>query len=218
MGLKSLGISSLLTSHPARLDEGFPILLGTSLWRGIEATGEYLLVDRCSVGDTNQWVSLVWNGHGRRGDHRVPPWSDDARWQAMGIELWPQQLNFSSVVLCGQTEPYSPHWRTIEDWYAYVLGNKLAPTHFRPHPAGHNPTGLPEKRTMEDSAFYVLNSSFGVQCLIEGRPTEVHDEGAMAYGVDADSRESWAHWLAWTQWHHEEIEAGEPIAHLFEAL
>jgi hypothetical protein len=208
-GLRRLGLDSEISDSRQRID-GVPILLGTSCWRSVEATGDYLLVDRCSFGDTNHFVSLVWNGHGRRGDHRVPDGADAMRWQRHGVLLktW---RHGSRRVLCGQTQSYCD--RPLEEWYRSVDA-----THFRPHPVGANPTGLPEWRSFADCEFITLNSSVAVQGLIEGVRTEVHDAGGMAYGCECtdDSRLALMHWLAWTQWHHEEIREGKPIAHLFE--
>lgn len=206
-GLKRIGIDAGITSNRERVSD-VAILLGTTLWRQVEATGRYLLVDRCSFGDTNQWVSLVWDGHGRRGNHRVPE-DLGSRWESLGFELRGWQ-DGSRVVLCGQTEPYSPHWERIEDWYATVDA-----THFRPHPAGSNPTGLPVTRSWDDCGLAVtLNSSVGVDALFNGVRCRADDEGSMAWGVD--DREAWVRWLAWTQWHHDEVAAGIP--HLFEDL
>jgi hypothetical protein len=208
-GLTALGIEHGITCSRVRISDGPAVLFGTSLWRGIEqAEGDWLLVDRASVGDPD-YVSLVWNGHGRRGDHCVPADPDPGRWEALGIELWPQAMDYEHVVICGQTEPYTPSYARIEDWYASIKGA----THFRPHPAGSNPTGLPEWRDWYGAMFHVLNSSVGVEALIRGRHVEIHDPGCMAYGVD--DREAWAQWLAWTQWSWSEIREGESIEHLF---
>lgn len=208
-GLKRLGITAGVTSSRVR-ESDVAILLGTTLWRQVEATGRYLLVDRCSFGDTNQWVSLVWDGHGRRGNHCVPADLGN-RWESLGFTLRDWRTG-SRVVLCGQTEPYSPHWDCLEDWYATVKA-----THFRPHPHGSNPTGFPVTRSWDDCGLAVtLNSSVGVDALLNGIPHQACDEGSMAWGVE--DREDWARWLAWTQWHHDEIEAGEPIRHIFEGL
>lgn len=218
-GLKAIGIPSVVTADRSRHVEGFPILLGTTLWRGIEATGEYLLVDRCSFGDTNHWVSLVWNGHGRRGDHRIPQGFTADRWERYGVDLLPWKVG-SRVILCGQTETYSPHWDLLTQWYRSVKA-----THFRPHPAGDNPTDLPVARDFEDCKLaVVLNSSIAVQAVMAGVPTVTMDEGSMAWDVTGHSpqdirmpdRRPWAHALAWTQWSHDEIREGRPIAHLFE--
>lgn len=208
-GLDALGIDHQVTSSPARVSD-VSVLFGTTLWRRIEQDdGPWMLVDRCSFGDSDQFVSLVWNGHGRRGDHMVPPWADESRWEAFGVEIWPQVMGHSDVVICGQTETYSPHWDRLEDWYASIEDA----THFRTHPAGKNPTGLPEKVDWFDAKFHVLNSSVGVEAVLRGRPVEIHDEGCMAYGVE--DVEEWAHWLAWTQWRWDEIRSGRKIAHLF---
>ena len=207
-GLSALGIEHEVTSSRSRVADA-SILFGTTFWRDIEGDGgDWLLVDRASVGDPD-FVQLVWNGHGKRGDHCVPPWADEGRWEALGIELWPMLMGYEDIVICGQTEPYSPHWDRIEDWYASITDA----THFRRHPAGTNPTRLPEKKGWTDAKFHVLNSSVGVEAVIRGRVVEVHDEGCMAYGIE--DRDEWAHWLAWTQWSWDEIRAGRPIEHYF---
>lgn len=206
-GLKCVGIRSVVTEQRSRRDEGFPVLLGTTLWRAVEATGDYLLVDRCSFGDTNHYVSLVWNGHGRRGDHRAPDNYDDSRWRKHGVELLPWKRG-SKRVVCGQTESYCE--TNLHRWYQSV-----GATHFRPHPAGSNQTGLPEWRSFDNCELVTLNSSVAVQGLINGVRTEVHDPGGMAYGCECtdQSRLELMHWLAWTQWSHEEIREGKPWAY-----
>lgn len=216
-GLKAIGLPSTITSDRFRHD-GIPVLLGTSCWRAIEGTGDYLLVDRCSFGDTNQWVSLIWNGHGRRGDHRIPREAPASRWESMDLVLVPWRQRGSRVVLCGQTESYSPVW-TLDAWYRSVRA-----THFRAHPAGDNPTGLPVALDFDDAVAVTLNSSVAVQCVMQGIPTVTMDEGSMAWDVTGHSLEDirtpdrlpWMHRLAWTQWSHDEIREGRPIAHLFE--
>ena len=207
-GMNALGIEHIVTHSRTRVAD-VSILFGTTFWRQIEADGgDWLLVDRASIRDPD-YVQLVWNGHGKRGDHRVPQWADESRWETLGVELWPQVMGYQHVVLCGQTEPYSPHWKRMEDWYATVT----EATHFRPHPAGTNPTGLPIKKDWTDAKFHVLNSSVGVEAVIRGRVVDIHDEGCLAYGIE--DRDEWATWLAWTQWNWDEIRAGKPIAHLF---
>jgi hypothetical protein len=133
--------------------------------------------------------------------------------------LWDPVLDCSSWVMVGQTESYSPIWPRIEDWYSDVIEH-LHVTHFRPHPAGNNPTRLPEKCDMNDAGFHALNSSFACEVAFKGKPLVVHDEGCMAWGINTEFEgvQAWAEWLAWTQWHHDEIRAGEPIAHLFEDI
>ena len=208
-GLTALGLSHEVTTERARVAE-HAILFGTTLWRNIEADGSFLLVDRASVGDPC-FVSLVWDGHGRRGDHCVPDSVDGTRWNALNTDLQPQVVPFEKTVICGQTEPYSPDWKTMAEWYDTIVGA----THFRSHPAGDNPTCLPKYRG-RDANFHVLNSSVGVDAAIRGLPLMVHDEGCMAHGIR--DRQEWAHWLAWTQWRWDEIESGEPIKHLFERI
>ena len=215
-GLNTLGLEHEITSSRQRVAE-HSILFGTTLWRGIEEERDFLLVDRASIGDPD-YVSLVWNNHGRRGDHCVPDQVDSSRWNALGVELQPRVAPFERTVICGQTEPYSPHFKSMSEWYDTITPGYwrgLGATHFRPHPQGDNPTFLPTYRGWEAN-FHVLNSSVGVEAAIRGLPLMVHDEGCMAHGIK--DRQEWANWLAWTQWRWDEIESGLPIKHLFEEL
>ncbi len=216
-GLRAVGIKVEFTSDRFRHDEGFPILLGTTFWKDVERDGrEFLLVDRCSFGDTDRFVSLVWNGHGRRGDYKAPSpdKADPRRWESMGMELQPWCEGGSRVVLCGQTETYSPHWASLDAWYASVPA-----THFRKHPASVNTTRLPDAADFTDTkAAVTLNSSIGPWCVIHGIPTVTMDEGSMAWDVTGHSlddirtpdREPWCHWLAHTQFSDDEIRKGIP--------
>lgn len=214
-GLKALGIPHECTSSMNRVAD-VSILFGTTMWRNIERdSGRWLLVDRCSFGDGGEYVSLVWNGHGRRGNHCVPDDYDDSRWKRHGVEIQPFRTG-SRRVLCGQTESYSPY-TTLEDWYEKA--GKGA-SHFRRHPAGKNPTNLPSYERWDDVGLAItLNSSVAVQALALGITATVDDEGGMAYRWGerfAFEREPFFHWLSWTQWHWDEIREGHPIAHLFE--
>ena len=199
-GLKRIGISSGITSSRSKQSD-ISILLGTSLWRQIELDGEYLLIDRCSFGDTNNWVTLVWNGHGRRGNHCVP----DNPSGRVTPDVLPWRTG-GKVVICGQTETYSPHYAALTDWYS-----KVSATHFRKHPAGDNPTGLPLAAHWRDYGRVItLNSSVGVESVLHGIPTVTMDEAAMAWDVTGHKpdervtpdRHDWLQWLSWTQWQH----------------
>lgn len=214
-GLRALGFNPTVTSSRAR-EADVAVLLGTSMWRQIERDGgRYLLVDRASWGDP-QFVSLCWNGHGRRGDHRVPQRPKVDRWKMHGVELHPWQPVGRRTIVAGQCESYSPKYPNMSDWYA----TKQGATHFRPHPAQNvNPTLLPIAETFDDCRlFCTLNSSVAVDAIIRGVQTKVDDEGGMAYPgfTSEDDRLPWLRWLAYTQWHHDEIASGEPIRHLFE--
>lgn len=219
-GLNAIGVDAHITTNRQRETE-IAIVLGTTCWRSVEATGDFLLVDRASFGDPF-YVQLVWNGHGRRGDHKTPENLTGERWEKIGEKVLPWAPGGHKVILCGQTETYSPLYRTPDDWYATVEA-----THFRKHPAGTNPTKLPLAKDWADAGRVVtLNSSVGVESVLTGIPTVTCDEGAMAWDVTSHNpdvevtpdRRRWLHWLAWTQWSHFEIEAGEPIRHLFEGV
>ncbi len=112
----------------------------------------------------------------------------------------------------------------IGDWYGEVVAHA---THFRKHPVASNPTTRPLARDWRDCGLAItLNSSIAVDAVLNGIPAVTMDEAAMAWDVTSHSlacvvrpdRRSWVRWLAWTQWHHDEIRAGEPIKHLFEAI
>lgn len=216
-GLRAIGIESDITPNRERVTD-IAVVLGTTCWRRVESSGRYLLVDRASVGDPD-YVQLVWDGHGRRGNHCVPEKRGD-RWKRMGVKVHPWTTSGHRVLLCGQTATWSPHYSCLDQWYGTVRA-----THFRKHPAGNNPTGLPNQSDWADvGRVLTLNSSVGVESVLMGIPTVTMDEGAMAWDVtshDPDEsitpdRRRWMRWLAWTQWRHDEIEAGTPIKHLFE--
>ena len=215
-GFKRKGIDFEVTDSRTRIDDCPAVLLGTSCWRSVEASGKYLLVDRCSFGDTERFVSLVWNGHGRRGDHRVPPNYNGERWERYGVPLMPWRAG-TQRILCGQTETYSKRFSTLDSWYGSVKA-----THFRLHLAGTNLIGLPVCMKFDDAVAITLNSSIGVQCVLNGIPTVTMDEGAMAWDVTSHTedvvrmpdRRDWCSWLAWTQWTDDEIREGAPWAYL----
>lgn len=222
-GFRACGVSIQVTASRERGDAGLPLLLGTTFWRGIEATGPYLLVDRCSYGDPGTFVSLVRDGHGRRGDHRVPAHSDASRWEEHGVRVHPWRPRGDRVVLCGQTETYSPRYRRLAEWYAVAAP---ACTHFRRHPAGPPDApadtaaaALPAADSWDDCGRVVtLNSSVAIDAVLSGIPTVTMDEAAMAWEVTSHApaesmmpdRDGWLHWLAWTQWTYEEIREGVP--------
>lgn len=222
-GLRAIGVPWAVTRSRERTGIGLPILLGTTCFRAVEAGGPFLLVDRCSFGDPGKWLSIVLGGHGRRGDHRVPPVRDGSRWDRHGIAVHPWRTTGTRTILCGQTEPWSPHHATVEAWYDSV---GPACTHFRPHPsspgspAPHSAAArLPETDSWDDCRCAVtLNSSVAVSTVLAGIPTATMDEGAMAWDVTSHDpgviatpdRTEWLHWLAWTQWSYDEIREGVP--------
>ena len=208
-GLAACGIRSRVTAEKGRRQEGFPILLGTTFWKGIENDGgEYLLVD-CRQFGTQKYVTLGWNGHGRDADYKIPDEVDGSRWEAHGIDLKPWQTG-PHTVLCGQLpHPY--------EWYDSVEPRCDV---FRGHPADKsNPTHLPGIATWEGvGRAVVLSSTVAVDAVINGVPTITMDPRSMAWDVTSHTfdyewtgdRLPWLHRLAWCQWHHDEIEKGIP--------
>ena len=225
-GLRTLGFDAQITGNRYRCSD-VAVLLGTSCWRTLEDDEPWLLIDRASYGDPD-FVQLVWNGHGRRGNHKVPQKPDGMRWAMHSgrFQVFDWVGDGSRVVLCGQTQPWSPNWATLQDWYTVVCANADV-THFRQHPAGQNPTTLPLINDWGDVGRVItLNSSIGVESVMNGIPTVTMDPAGMAWEVSGHSprdrvmpnRRNWLEWLAWTQWSWQEIEAGHPISHHFEGL
>jgi hypothetical protein len=217
-GLRRCGIPHVATISRERISPAPAILLGTSFWRAVEATGPFILLDRCSFGSPDQFMTLVRDGHGRRGDHRVPDRIDGSRWERFCVPVSPWRSGGTRTVLCGQIETWSPHYRSVAEWYGTVAG---ACTHFRRHPASRRPApfGLPEIFDWNDVGKVVtLNSSVAIDAVLAGIPTVTLDEAAMAWDVTGHApditvtpdRRSWLHWLAWTQWTHDEMEEGSP--------
>jgi len=225
-GLWKAGLTFRLTASRTRIDGGMPILLGTTFWNDVEPGGPFILVDRCSFGDPDRWVTLVRDGHGRRGDHRVPSGRDGSRWERVGTTIEPWSNGKGAVVLCGQCRTWSPIYRTVSAWYEDVVESC---THFRRHPAARamaSPSSVSALPVLEswDSVgrMVTLNSSIAVDAVLRGIPTVAMDEGSMAWEVTGRhpgdirtfDRKEWLHWLAWTQWHWDEIGQGAPLGRL----
>lgn len=215
-GLVKLGFEVCVSNSRDRVSEDPAVLFGTTFFKAIEDDHPWMLVDRASYGDPD-FVQLVWNGHGQRGDHMVPDGYTADRFKSHGITLQPWKRGRLRV-LCGQEQPYAPI--TLEEWYA-----KEAPacSAFKPHPSVNDSyPGLKKVKNFDDWGYaVVLNSSVGVECLIRGIPVQECDQGSMLFGhfrfIDRENeRRRFFEWLAWTQWRWEEIEQGEPIRHLFE--
>jgi len=226
-GLKAIGLDSKITDSRSRGSD-VAICMGTTLWRGIEEDGDYLLVDRASFGDP-YFVTLVWNGHGRRGDFKVPG-NDSSRRQAVDgyVEPWKDCDSCGAVVLCGQTESYSPRYHGLTEWYSDVNAYNIV-TRFRSHPSdqlGSEITTCTENDWKSPALVITLNSSVAVDCVLRGIPTVTMDPAAMAWDVTGHTpidivrpdRNDWLNWLTWTQWNWDEIQDGQPIKHLFEAI
>ena len=218
-GLSALGFEVYHSEARERIrDTDCAVVFGTTFFKAIEAD-EYdtLLVDRASWGDPDQ-VQLVWNGRLRNGDHCVP--ADYMDRPRPVPERKPLQ-DGERVVLCGQVGSNGAGI-DLDAWYTK---NLLVATHFKPHPAQfdnmksfHAPT-LPMVSDFTDCGTAItLNSSVGVECLLNGIDAIADDPSAMIYPYSegVQSLDECLQYIAWTQWRWSEIADGEPIRHLFD--
>ena len=197
-GLETLGFFVRVTQSRTRINDAPAVLFGTSAFQAVEsAPGNWLLVDRACWGDPD-YVRLGWNGRDLRADYRIVDDSGE-RWEQIQpkFDVGPEG---SRVVLCGDYD-------AIPD----DAGDEA--THFRPHPAPgaamrHD---LPVVHDFEDAALAIVGrSSVAFEAIQQGVMLRVTDPQSMANLPHST--------LAHTQWHWNEIEAGEPIRHLFEWL
>ena len=219
-GLGRLGIECAITDQRHRISEDPAILLGTTLFKGIEATaGDWLLVDRASIGDPD-YVQLVWNGRGYLGNHKVPDtWNDTTRGElcdrarALNVELYPKRAT-GLVLLCGEHEDT----HEIREFYGRVGSSAQA---FRPHPHGlQHWDGVPTSMDLDNVlAAHVWRSSIGVELVCKGVTVIPHSKGSMVwpmYQSPGMRRETWLNWLSHTQWKWSEIADGHTIRHIFD--
>lgn len=182
---------------------------------------DVLVFERGYIGDRFAWTSLAWNGLNGRGN---APTIDDggARFATHHEPLRPWNPHGQYVLICGQVPgDASLQGRDLNPWYQ-EQADKYADHDlvFRPHPLGARRGAIQElkgaitsnRSLTEDlegaSLVVTYNSNTGVDSLLAGKPVYCDNEGSMAWGVTPESREQWAHRLAWRQWTLDEISSG----------
>jgi len=197
--------------------------------------GRDVLVFERGYIDRFEYVSVAWNG--LNGRAVFPDYPDDhgSRFEACRFTLKPAREGGGRyVLLIGQvhTDAAVRHVN-IWQWYAHAVKEARRfglPIVFRPHPKERYPynqravTGTITHRgslqeALDDAAVvYTFSSNTGVDALLNGNYTIVHDMGGMAYPVaahapsepmaDQQARQKWAYALAQKQWTLDEISRG----------
>lgn len=198
---------------------------------------DVLVMERAYLGDRFRWYSLAWNG--LNGNGRFIGGQEDAgaRFQQhFGNLMKPWREGGEYILLIGQVPgDASLQGMNMMPWYEHVAAQAKAihglPVLFRPHPVAlqrgfiQQPQGT--KQSFGDlhealngaKACVTFNSNTGVESVLYGVPTIVHDPGSMAwdvsghdlYSITRPDRTHWANQLAWKQWTLEEIASGLPF-------
>lgn len=216
-------------SRDARRAGDVAVCWGWRIGKHLREAGKSVLVmERGYIGDRlGVWTSLAWNGLNNRGT--VPPVPEDggARFRAhFDGMLKPWNSGGEYVLLVGQVPgDASLQGRDLSSWYAVQASRHWGkPVFFRPHPLASRrgpvkpvpgaPVMLGELAAAIAGAAWVVtfNSNTAVESYLAGKPTQVDDEGSMAW--DVTDRKKWAHRLAWRQWTIEEIESGKALEHV----
>ena len=172
-----------------------------------------------------QWYALALHAHNGRGE-----WfpGGAARWQsistALGLELRPMidqpQVETEREHLIAPNRPFGqPGGIMPADW-PERLAAELRCTHpgarvrIRPHPGNAAPAVPLQADLANAAALHIWNSSAGIAALLHGVPVRCHAPWWIGKGWEVIGRDAMFQRLAWSQWHTEEIAAGEPFRHL----
>lgn len=206
-GLRKIGWETVETTSRVRQREGVPVLLGTTLWKEIQQTYGWLILDRAFFGDPD-YARFAWNGN----DHRVPAGYGPERFAEMGFELESRPKG-SRHILCGQDQSTTD--ADLADYYRHTC-SKFPITHFKPHPAiPGNPTVHPTTQTLDDAhTIYTYSSTVAFEAIMKGIDVIVADE-KHPMNIMQMNRQKLFEFLAWTQYNLQEVSDGDSIEHLF---
>lgn len=211
------------------------VLFGPNYWRGTQddansgGTEEYplspchyLTVDRCSVGNKDEFVTVGWDGWGGHATypdiHMLATEDVAARWEKYG-HLLPERVvraeqeRNNSLIIGEYPSPcddLTEQRAWLEDTIKWCKDNDR-PCVLRPHPQRRGDMSSVKVLMNADPNKYGLihtyKSSFGVDCRLRGLPVIAH-RASLAERMDG-AEEMWRRWLLFTQWHISEVESGE---------
>lgn len=207
-------------------EDAIHVQFGPNYWSTVDrSASRSICVDRCSVGDANDFVTVGIDGWGGQGLYHAPE-DREARWEKWK-HLFPPTLNLPQhgdhVVIIGEYPSACDNKEAIDRYYRNVIAEQPHGTkiYFRPHPF-HNRsidgTVLSTDKAVLHTAkrIYTYKSSFGVHCRLLGLPVDA-GRSSLAWGLTG-SEEEWKKWLLFTQWHISELQTGEFWEHLQQCL
>ena len=202
----------------------------------------FLVMERAFLGDQLAAVSLGYTGLKGRADFCNEDVPDD-RWQRFAGLMQPWRYDDAGYVLVVGQVPSDTavagtnigHWAQQTIYHVRSLLPDVEVV-YRPHPADLTPR-LPNGARISEGPLaadlagaavaVTFNSTVGVDAALAGVPVVAMDEGSMAWPVAAHQvsqhslleqpepdREEWGERLAYTQWAHAEISAGDAWARL----
>ena len=179
-----------------------------------------LCIDRCSVGNANDNVTIGWDGWGGEGSF---PLMSDAEQEARFNKycaVFPNQIHITKAdhaVIIGEYPSACDDKRAIKNFYdasiqrSKTLGLKI---YYRPHPHHKNAPAGTEVTSCDNilhtaQEIYTYRSSFGVDCRLRGLPV-LANRASLAAGHNGED-DLWKRWLLTTQWNISELESGEAL-------
>ena len=218
------------TPDDTAANPGTHVLFGPNYWpKTFHSAERVLCVDRCSVGNRNDFVTIGWDGWGGTG--KYPEYMTDvqlaerwAKWHSLFPPSYQRQPKKSHLVILGEYPSACDDRAAIDKFYAdsrEVALNEGRDVYFRPHP--HHNISMKGAKTSTDKdilhtaeAVTTYKTSFGVHCRLLGLPVAAGPAslaGHMLCHPDRDDEHAlfdhWRNWLLFTQWNIEEIRSGE---------
>lgn len=198
-----------------------------------EAGGEVIVAENGYAGNDRadrRRYAIARDGHNGSGFWHV---GAADRFGALGITLEAPRQDGDHILVCPNRSFGMPGFIMPVDWSSRILERlqkvTRLPIKVRPHP-GNNPPKVPLAEDLKGArAVVVWSSSAGVDALIAGVPVFADAPWWICRGatvanirnietavVDPERRSDAMHRLAWAQWHVDEIEQGDPFAHLLQ--
>jgi hypothetical protein len=209
-GLRRHGVEFDVISTRKRTKHSVAILLGPNIWKPAEE-GEFIQVNRSFVGNFHDNVAISWGGFNGKGDFALPLNMDRTRLDKFidRDDILPYNMK-EGFVVCGQACP-GRSTINVDRWCQRQIDRYGAV--FRPHPNHGQPTVGWE----ETGCAITLNSTVGIDALMNGNTCVSMDEGNPLYGFTSHDPNKLTYpdqqrvleILAHCQWNYKEIENGD---------
>lgn len=160
--------------------------------------------------------------------HTGGPVGDEDRFSKLGFDVKPWRHTVGGrVVVCQQRGIGRPGYASPVGWaegFAAKIKKAGTTAYVRPHPGNHPPRVPLVADLAGASCCAVWSSNAGVLALVEGYPVVYNaphwiceqggTRGWNNPGYGDVSRAAALHRMSHSQWHHDEIKTGEPLARL----